>query len=81
MGLGRTCLPYAADQLWAKIALNWCDETVRRRGRPRRRWRDELDGSARTEKKTRGFVRGGKNGGRPLPRSGTEQVRKKIKNN
>ena len=33
----------SADQLWAKIALNWCPETVRHRGRPRRRWQDGLD--------------------------------------
>ena len=32
------------DKLWAQIAQNWCPETVSRgRGRPRRRWRDELD--------------------------------------
>ena len=30
-------------QLSAKIALSWCPETVRRRARPRRRCRDELD--------------------------------------
>ena len=32
-----------SEKQWAKITTQWIPKDKRRRGRPRRRWRDELD--------------------------------------
>ena len=38
---GHVCRMH--PQRWAKLATEWAPEGSRRRGRPRRRWRDDLD--------------------------------------